>query len=269
MELKITGSLVLDLGDYIHAVEATAGQYMLANPQGWFLPGSCEPVLDRSKSYFYVGEVTDNVALAMPIDFNALKQEDIYNDRGDIVVVRKQIKHLTQEARYSARSRNLIVEVIDNLVRSHARWTGSQSKLQAGVKQTNLNAAVRPFLLEPLQRSGVTIDGVFQYPSDPRDPNFVWGRTGDIEHVSLDPLNALGLPRVSEKEKQLFLMSLEICDGIILQLEDLIQPLTEFLGQDRWIMHFQKVSHTAVTVEKTIDYRIYSWMMEHGRGYDD
>jgi hypothetical protein len=34
-------------------------------------------------------------------------------------------------------------------------------------------------------------------------------------------------------------------------------------------MHFMKVDNTVVRVEKTIDYRIYSWMMEHGRDFED
>jgi hypothetical protein len=55
----------------------------------------------------------------------------------------------------------------------------------------------------------------------------------------------------------------------MLQVNDLVQQLLDFLGQDRWIMHFMKVNNTQVTVEKTIDYRIYSWMMEHGRDLDD
>lgn len=260
MELKITGSLVLELSDYIHAVEAVAGPYMLPNTAGWYLPGEVEPVLDSNKSYFYAGAAIDNVAAAIPVDLRDPRQEDIYNQLGDLVVLKKQVRFLRSEPVYSPRSCKLVIEVLDHLVRSHAKWSGTQAKLQPGVSRSNTHAAIRPFLLEPLQVSGISLEGFVQ-------TNELEIVRGHIRRTS--GKQAASIEIVSPQEKANFYAAQDICESIMLQLEGLVQLLTGFLGQDRWIMHFMKVKNTQVTVEKTIDYRIYSWMMEHGRDYDD
>lgn len=262
MELKITGTLVLDLGDWVDAVEAAAGPYMLPNPVGLYLPTQCEPVMVAGKPYFYLGEAVDNVATPLPITSLDLPlRDEVFNERAELIVPKKLLPYLQSEAKFSLRSRNLLVEVIDHVIRNHARWTGSRAK---GAWKTNLQSVIRPFLFEQFQRSGITVDGVFQFPSDPNDPNFVWGRTGELMQVELEPLNANGVARLSDQDKEFFYAAQGICEAITLQITELMGQLTEFLGQDRWIMHFMKVDNTQVRVEKTIDFRIYSWMREHG-----
>lgn len=269
MELKITGTLVLDLGDWVGAVEAAAGPYMLPNPQGLYLPTQCEPVMVAGKPYFYAGEAVNNVATPIPImSFELPLRDEVYNEKADLVVPKAHLPYLTATPKFSLRARNLLVELIDHLVRHHAQWS-SQGRVRKGPKKTNLDAVIRPFLFEQFQRSGVTYEMAHQFPADPNNPNFVWGETGNIVTVEVDPTDDLGVRRLTEQDKQLFYAAQEICDSITLQVGEMIHQLTEFLGQDRWIMHFMKVDNTMVRVEKTIDYRIYSWMMEHGRDFED
>jgi hypothetical protein len=267
MELKITGTLMLELADYMQAIESIAGHVMLPSPEGWYVVGQCEPVLRRDHQYFYVGDHIDNVAQAIPVDFNQLALADIHNSRGDLVVTKRQIPHLTRFATHSLRAKNLIVEIIDHLLQSHARWTGSQQSPKIGPRQSNLHGVIRPFLLEPFQRSGITIEGAM--PEFRRDWAGNEKRSKHRRVVILDPVDDEGRPRITEQDKQFFYMGIEICDAILLQINDLLVQLMDFLGTDRWIMHFMKTSNTQVSVEKTLDYRIYSWMMEHGREYDD
>jgi hypothetical protein len=265
MELKITGTLMLELADYIQAVEAVAGSYMLPNPEGLFMAGQCEPVLYRDREYFYAGPATDNVAKAIPFNWNQPILGDVFNSKGDIILVHKQAALLSQMATWSLRSRNLIVELIDHVVQNHARWSGSRKMPKVGAKQTNLYGVVRPFLLEQFQRSGVSISGAVSETIEIAPNEF------EHRHISVevDPVDEYNRPLVTESDKHFFYMSIDICDSILNQLNDLFVQLLEFLNTDRWIMHFTKVSNTQVSVEKTIDYRIYSWMLEHGRGYDD
>lgn len=258
---------MLELADYIQAVEAAAGTCMLPNPEGLFMAGQCEPVLYRDREYFYAGRATDNVAEAIPFNWNQPILGDVFNKAGDIVLVHKQASMLSPTPTWSLRSRNMILEIIDHLIRNHARWSGSQQMPKVGAKQTNLYGVIRPFLLEPFQRSGISIEGAV--------PEFRTNAQGQQERskhrrtVEVDPTDDYGHYLVTDQDKQYFYMSIDICDAILLQLNDLFKQLLEFLGTDRWIMHFTKSSNTQVSVEKTIDYRIYAWMLEHGRDYDD
>lgn len=267
--MKITGTLVLDLGDWVDAVEAAAGPYMLPNPEGLYLPTQCEPVMEKGKMYFYAGPAVKSVATPIPItSFELPLRDEVYDVDANLVVPKVHLPYLQPQSRYSLRARNLLVELIDHLVLSHAKWS-SQGRIRRGHKKVNFDAVIRPFLFEQLQRSGITVDAVHQFPKDPTNPNFVWGETGNIITVEQEPTDDRGVSRLTEQDKQLFYLSQEICEAIMLQLSEMVHQLTEFLGQDRWIMHFMKVDNTMVRVEKTIDYRIYSWMMEHGRDFED
>ncbi|BDD79528.1 hypothetical protein [Burkholderia phage FLC9] len=254
---------MLELADYIQAVEAAAGSFMLPNPEGLFMAGQCEPVLYRDRKYFYAGRATGptgDVAEAIPFNWNQPILGDVLDHKGDLVLVHKQASLLSDKPLWSLRSRNMIVDLIDHIVQNHARWSGSQQMPKVGPKQTNLYGVIRPFLLEQFQRSGISIEGAV----NTQEIEYVRGRARTMKHK-----HHVEIDLVSEQEKQFFYMGIDICDSILLQLNDLFQQLLEFLGTDRWIMHFSKVSNTQMTVEKTIDYRIYSWMLEHGRGYDD
>lgn len=52
----------------------------------------------------------------------------------------------------------------------------------------------------------------------------------------------------------------EISERILECLSDLRTDVRDFIGDDKWIMHFQRRwTMTNIVVEKTIDYRIYDW----------
>lgn len=50
-------------------------------------------------------------------------------------------------------------------------------------------------------------------------------------------------------------------------LYDICTDVRAFIGSDRWIMHFFKQHGRDIRVEKTIDYRIHMWNMEHGHEF--
>ena len=84
---------MLELADYIHAVETTAGSVMLPNPQGLYLAGQCEPVLYRDREYFHAGQSEGDVAKPIPIDWSQPLKDDVYNSNAELVVLRKQLPY--------------------------------------------------------------------------------------------------------------------------------------------------------------------------------
>ena len=61
--------------------------------------------------------------------------------------------------------------------------------------------------------------------------------------------------------------TVEVYDFIQDMLFELRNQITEFIGKDKWIMHFKKKVRNDLWIEKTIDYRIYSWHKEHSWEY--
>jgi hypothetical protein len=53
------------------------------------------------------------------------------------------------------------------------------------------------------------------------------------------------------------------------QLLDLAKRVIDFIGDDGWIMHFVDRRGSRLTVEKTIDYRIFDWMRTHNLSDED
>lgn len=56
---------------------------------------------------------------------------------------------------------------------------------------------------------------------------------------------------------------LGIADTCVQATFDIREDVVRFVGNDKWIMHFLRTWRGDLLVEKTIDYRIYSWEKEH------
>lgn len=52
---------------------------------------------------------------------------------------------------------------------------------------------------------------------------------------------------------------IEFCDEIWLAIQPTLNVVREFMGPDKWLMHFVRLGGTDLVVEKTVDYRIYDW----------
>lgn len=57
-----------------------------------------------------------------------------------------------------------------------------------------------------------------------------------------------------------------VMDSIFDFFHDLRQNITDFIGNDEWTMHFQSYRKSDIVIEKTIDYRVYHWHIEHDTG---
>jgi hypothetical protein len=56
----------------------------------------------------------------------------------------------------------------------------------------------------------------------------------------------------------------EVYDLIENLLVDVRVDLKDFIGDDRWFMFFQNMRVSDIIIERTCDYRVHSWMEEHG-----
>ena len=86
------------------------------------------------------------------------------------------------------------------------------------------------------------------------DMHAAWGE--QYEKDLQDVIRDFVYPQYEESE--------DILSMIADHLLDFRTTIRDFLGKDKWIMHFLKVNRGSLTIEKTVDYRIYSWMVEHG-----
>jgi hypothetical protein len=68
---------------------------------------------------------------------------------------------------------------------------------------------------------------------------------------------------LSEFIKPEYQEAADIYDHIHELLIDLRIDVNQFVGDDKWVMHFCKFVGNDICVEKTIDYRVYSWSREH------
>ena len=75
------------------------------------------------------------------------------------------------------------------------------------------------------------------------------------------PYNDFLLPQYRE--------DINVVEFIMNQLLNLRTDVQKFIGDDKWIMHFHRLEKQCLFIEKTIDFRIHSFMVEHGWKYPD
>lgn len=56
-----------------------------------------------------------------------------------------------------------------------------------------------------------------------------------------------------------------IVNSLIIDLAGLRTLVMSFIGTNNWIMHFLKEGSNQVTIEKSIDFRIYDWSVENNK----
>ncbi len=61
----------------------------------------------------------------------------------------------------------------------------------------------------------------------------------------------------------------KIYQTMIDQMKDIKHIVLDFIGSNGWIMHLMRFKGTDIVIEKTIDYRIYQWSVEHNRPIED
>lgn len=56
---------------------------------------------------------------------------------------------------------------------------------------------------------------------------------------------------------------LELAEQVVDLTLDLRTEIGSFVGDDHWIMHFQRPWRSNIVIEKSVDYRIHAWEQEH------
>lgn len=213
--MEVTATLILDLAQLAKIIESLAGEVLLPEEPGFYLPFELEPRLRFDQAYFVlkgsnmtrIDDLTNHMQHRLPL-------HDILNRRGEVVVDSHQLSTIRDLSwPFPSRTAKLIRACVDHIVLRHGCWTGSKPNYHRRTDNYNLIAVIREFVQ----------------------------------------------PQYSNYEQNVELLS--TLEGY---LSELRASVLEFLGKDKWIMHFVKTSRGTMTIEKTIDYRIYSWMTERG-----
>lgn len=56
---------------------------------------------------------------------------------------------------------------------------------------------------------------------------------------------------------------IELAEQVAELTLELRTEVSEFVGEDHWVMHFQRQWRSNLVIEKSVDYRIHAWEQEH------
>jgi hypothetical protein len=271
--MEVTKTAVLDIADLSRSLSGSIGQYLREEEEGLYLPFELEPILKTGRPYF----VDQGSGLKKITNTNEIVG-DVFDQHADIILTRAQAKQLMPASHpYPSVPIRLIKACANHLLDTHAAYGGVfEEQHRRDQRAPNPDQAeysvVRQHVEKVLDECGLRtlalIDEQRMPPSQVRYLKEVADtlRSKVSKDVRRDQSsgssNLIGVIRdfvypQYEGEEEILTM---IEDHLL----DFKTTILDFLGKDKWIMHFLKVSRGSLTIEKTVDYRIYSWMVDHG-----
>lgn len=275
-DLKVTGTLIIDALEAARAFEEIAGQYLAPVEQAAYLPGEMEPAFTTGGAYYqYVDGQQVWITSLQDI------RSDVYQGRDELAFEYKNLDKLMPYPNLPVRGLKIVKAVVDNAIRNHSAWT---RKRKNHVKRDtdeamDIYGSLRQSRrqVEMIGMLGVKflVDAKVADPKmAPRDSDEVIPMDSKISRA----VSSLGsvlhdfirddLRYSLHPETHLPEPNYDLRNNLSIHLIDLRTQVMRFLGDDRWIMHFIKEQGTDIVVTKTIDYRIYAWMIEHGDEYE-
>ena len=109
--MDVTRTLLVDLIPVISALEAHAGEYLLPDVEGFFLPFQLEPVLKLSEKYF-LHKPEGRLEIRRIEDIDA----DVFDRHGNLVLQYKYLKQLKGKPFLAARSVKLVKACVEYLI---------------------------------------------------------------------------------------------------------------------------------------------------------
>jgi hypothetical protein len=212
---------------------------------------------------------------------------DVYDQQADILVTAEQTRQLREASHpHPGRIVKLIKACANHLLDTHAVWGGLyEDQHRRAVQERDSATAgydiIRKEIEKVLDEYGLltlaNLDHQARYLSQQFNLPFEDCRTRLQEYAAhLRKLPSKDTRR-DEARSPINLKAViaefvypqyEAEDDILSMIEDHLldfrTTILDFLGKDKWTMHFLKVNRGSLTIEKTVDYRIYSWMVEHG-----
>ena len=273
--MEVTKTLMLDIADLSRSLDAGIGEYLRPEETGYYLPYELEPILKEGRPYFV--HAPGRGLVKMDMDWKPVKV-DIYDQKADIIVTAEQTRALKETSyQHPGRIIKLLKACANHLLDVHAAWGGifeeqhRRETQEHGADNPSYNT-IRKHVEEVLDEYGLLalkVAGQANMPVD--NAKRLREYAGHLRRLPSKDVRrdeARNPSNLNAVIAEFVYPQYEGQDDILTMIEDHLldfkTTLLDFLGKDKWIMHFLKVSRGSLIVEKTVDYRIYSWMVEHG-----
>lgn len=218
---QVTKQLLLDAKPVAEEIEARFGLYLLPPDCGLYLPTSLQPVMRAHEQYYQLMPVEGNLPTVEKIHVQADIKGAVYNLDAERVVPAGQVKRLSAQPQLPVRGLQVVFAAVDHTLRQHAAW----AKKPVG----HCGAFLAEYLKEDYHQC---------LPEDEADLEFLRRKGYPLQR----------LQRNSELREQL-------TDALV----EIREQVRQFIGQDRWVMHFHYAQGLDIVVDKTIDFRIFDW----------
>lgn len=272
--MEVTKTLMLDIAALAQSLDAGIGEYLRPEEAGWWLPYDLEPTLKEGRPYFVNDTSRGLVRLDMTQRPAGL---DVYDQHADILVTAEQTRGLKDSPwPHPARIIKLLKACVNHLLDTHAAWGGvfEEQHRQAEQERESVSASyssIRKEIEEVLDEYGLR---ELAKINERMHPSVVHATRERAKHLRRLPSKDARRDETHNPSNlkaviaEFVYPQYEGEDDILTMIEDHLldfrTTILDFLGKDKWIMHFLKVNRGSLIIEKTVDYRIYSWMVEHG-----
>lgn len=267
--METTKSTIIDLREVCETLEATFGGLLLPDAPGWYLPYSLTPAIKAGRSDYVMYHQNQ----ALPFTTPANIVSDVVDGQDRVVVPLKLARKLTQTPRYTPRTIRLVRDCVEHLLRQHAAYLTTANAEVMRNRDDPETRAIKlataesvflqqtSFLNRALSRGRIPFKVYDEYFADASLELGLARRS--FGKVATDPdfaPNGNNLTAViREFVNPKFANDVDILTTIETCILNVTNHVMEFLGADTWIMHFLKIRHATLELEKTIDYRILSW----------
>lgn len=232
--LQVTRQLYLDCVPTAELIEAQMGAYLLPPEAGLYLPGRVRPVMRPNQYYFQWKSTSAGRRQAQAVLSAADIKGDVYDENAVKVISKDAVKLISETPTLPVRGLEVIYSAVDQTLRRLSLWSGKAVGPLGAFVADHLKEEYRQVL-----------------PAEEDNENF-------LQHLASDARNP-----ERRTNTQALLERLKRNTDIRAQLTELVGDLCydveQFVGKDKWVMHFHHAHGPDVVVDKTIDFRIFDW----------
>lgn len=266
--MNVTDTLILDLRPVCVEIDHRLGQFLAPHQPGLYLPYGFDPVIQQGRIYLN-RQANGKTTLFDPTK-DVWKAGALYEGQGKLVVDAEQAKKLAPTPTLSPTVIKMIRACTEDLMNKHARWMHPTQEKYVETDETLLikQQSARDLYndrmadIQELANSGKSVDPRFlqekmqEAISDlRRSEQEVSNGLNRLENSSVVDLRDSIRPYVRAE----YAHDNELLDALEYHLLNLRNSIVDFLGENRWIMHFQKIKMGTLEIEKTVDYRIMQY----------
>ena len=221
-------TMVIDIFALGAHVEMITAAYLTPYPAGLYLRDQAQPVMLVGETYYQINGKNGERHSFVLTDANTAPQlhpvnGEVYDSRDKPVVSQFMVSQLSPFPNIPVKGMEIVKGYIKKIINTQGHWPHGQ------IIEDTEDLLQADFLPEWLHNPE---DAYLQEP--------VAKQKAIVKRLVLDKL----------------------VDSIEAALYEMRNQLIEFIGKDKWVMHFVKFSKACrhdVLVEKTINYKVYDW----------